>query len=430
MNENNINGHIFGYDEPQDTQSQTVQTDFTDSQTKSADEKQFGYNYTPPITVKPKKKRKYSAWVIVLCAVLSAVIGASSAAVVFITSKTEDQTINNSVASGDGSTTVINVEEKVGSVIEAVSSKVTPSVVAIVTTAATNSFFGGSNESVGEGSGIVYSADGYIITNYHVIESAVTSSSSKIEVYLSGNTDKGYAASVVGYNITYDLAVIKISAQNLVPIELASVDDLRVGQYVAAIGSPGGIKFMGSVTYGIISGLNRVVSDSSSNTEVRLIQTDAAINPGNSGGALVNTDGKLVGVNSSKIAATEFEGMGFAIPVDTVCEICNSIISKENDPNPYIGITISERYNAATLKELGYPEGAVVKSVTSNGPAYNAGIRSGDIIVEYNGVAIKEYTELTDAISNSTPGNKITVKIYRSGKYYTTSVIVGSNNSQ
>ncbi len=329
-----------------------------------------------------------------------------------------------------GGSTSIEISGVTESVIEAVALKVNPSVVGIVTTAATTSFFGGGTETTGEGSGIIYTADGYIITNYHVIKSAVTSANTTIEVYLASNTEKPYTASVVGYNISYDLAVIKIQANSLPKIDFADSSELKVGQYVAAVGSPGGMQFMGSVTYGIISGLNRVVSDSSSSSSVELIQTDAAINPGNSGGALVNTKGLLIGVNSSKIAATAYEGMGFAIPSNTVKEICDNIIAKENDPNPYIGITISERYNAATLTQLGYPVGAVVKSVIGGSPAENAGIRSGDIIVKFGETDITEYTVLTDAISKSKPGDTVAVKIYRSGRYYSTSLKVGSNNSQ
>ena len=383
-----------------------------------------------------KEKKKFSFLTVFLCVLIAAAVGATTGAGAVILSNylSKDEDKGSTVVITDDGTqkivTEINVDEEVGSVIEAVAQKVTPSVVGIATTASTNSFFGGSSETTGEGSGIIYTADGYIITNYHVIEEAVNSSSSKIEVYLSSNTEKAYTASVIGYNIAHDLAVIKISAKNLVPIELADASTLKVGQYVAAIGSPGGLDFMGSVTYGIISGLNRVIADSSTGADVELIQTDAAINPGNSGGALVNTSGKLVGVNSSKIAATEFEGMGFAIPVDTMKEICDKIISNKDTPNPYIGITISDRYSAEDLKNLGFPVGAVVNSVTNGGPAHEAGIRRGDIITEFNGKAIKNYTELSDVIADTKPGQKVNVKIYRSGRYYTTKIQIGSNNAQ
>lgn len=388
------------------------------------------YNYITPPPAKPKRKKKsrVNLPTIIVSVVLSAVIGVTSSVIAFNYMK-DKLVINNNV--GEGNTiTNISVDKTVEGVIEAVATKVRPSVVGIQTTAATNNFFGGSSEAVGSGSGIVYSADGYIITNYHVIESALNSRSSKIEVFLTSNTDTAYQASVVGYNISYDLAVIKIDVTGLQPIELGKSEEVSVGQFVAAVGSPGGLEFMGSVTYGIISGLDRVVSDSGVGSDVNLIQTDAAINPGNSGGALVNTKGKLIGVNSSKIAATEYEGMGFAIPVNSVVEICDKIIAKENNPDPYIGITISEKYTANILKQLGYPVGAVVKSVISGGPAYEAGIRSGDIIVAYNDKELSEYSDLNTFVSETSPNQKVNVKFYRAGKYYTTTVKVGSNNAQ
>lgn len=386
------------------------------------------YSYTPK-PPKKKKEAKFSLTTLLVAIVLSAAIGAGSSVVGFSVLKNNVLEQNNSNKQGN-SITNINVEKTAENVIEAVAEKVEPSVVGIATTAATSSFFGGDSESVGEGSGVIYSSDGYIITNYHVIESAISSYSSKIEVYLTADAEKAYPATVVGYNISNDLAVIKINVTGLTAIELGEISKVSVGQYAIAIGSPGGLEFMGSVTSGIISGLNRVISDSSSGSEVNLIQTDAAINPGNSGGALVNTEGKLIGINSSKIAATEFEGMGFAIPVDTVVKICDKIIAKENDPNPYIGITISEKYDAETLKKLGYPSGAVVKSVISSGPAYSAGLRSGDIITTFNNKEVTDYSVLNDFVSETTPGNKVTVKFYRAGRYYTTNLEIGSNNSQ
>ncbi len=401
------------------------------------------YYSVTPYNSKSETRQKFSFATLILSCIASALIAAIVATSVGVTlinkninkltpepNQTENQSNKEELPEPSNGKTTIEITGVTESVIEAVAQKVTPSVVGIVTTEATVNFFGGSDEVTGEGSGIIYSPDGYIITNYHVIESAVNATQSNIEVFLSDNVEDGYEATVVGYNISYDLAVIKINATNLTAIDFADSSKVNVGQYVAAIGSPGGLEFMGSVTFGIVSGLNRVVSDSSTGTEVQLIQTDAAINPGNSGGALVNTKGELIGVNSSKIAATAYEGMGFAIPSNNVKEICDNIIAKENDPNPYIGITLSERYTGEILTQLGYPAGAVVKSVISGGPAEKSGIRSGDIIVEFNETAIEDFNVLTEEISKTKPGDTVTVKIYRSGRYYSTSLKVGSNNSQ
>lgn len=393
-----------------------------------------GYNYggttfsvKPPKQKKAKKKGKYGAGVVVAASLLAAVIGAGSGiAAVTLTSR-GNNTSTPITSNVSGSNVNINIDETAESVVEAVAEKVTPSVVGIRTNTSVRSFFGGSNESTGEGSGVVYSADGYIITNYHVISGAVTNKSgSKVEVFTDTLDSKSYEATVVGYNISTDLAVIKIDAKGLTPVEFSDSSKLKVGQYVITVGNPGGLEFMDSVTYGVISGLNRVVS---SDSGVKLIQTDAAINPGNSGGALVNTKGQLVGINSSKIVSEEFEGMGFAIPSNTVAEICKSIIEKQNDPEPYIGVTISEKYTASVLKYYGYPSGAVISSVADGSPADSAGLAKGDIITEFDGAEITEYSMFDSLLQKCKPDDKVNIKIYRNGRYYTTTVTVGSNNA-
>ena len=393
------------------------------------------YNYggttfyaRPPKQKKNKKKGAFGAGTVIAAALLAAVIGAGSGiAAVTLSSKNGSNTSTPITSSVSGSNVNINIDETAESVVEAVAEKVTPSVVGIRTTTSVRSFFGSSNESTGEGSGVVYSADGYIITNYHVISGAVTNKSgSKIEVFTDTLDSDSYEATVVGYNISTDLAVIKINAKGLTPAEFSDSSKLKVGQYVITVGNPGGLEFMDSVTYGVISGLNRVVS---SDSGVKLIQTDAAINPGNSGGALVNTKGQLVGINSSKIVSEEFEGMGFAIPSNTVAEICKSIIEKQNDPEPYIGVTISEKYTASVLKYYGYPSGAVISSVADGSPADSAGLAKGDIITEFDGTEITEYSMFDSLLQKCKPDDKVNIKIYRNGRYYTTTVTVGSNNA-
>lgn len=381
------------------------------------------YSYSQPPQKKPKKQ---GVWIIVICCILAAVIGAASSASVFIFLGENDNSTVTEKTVLEQSKININVDKQASSVVEAVATKVTPSVVGIRTTTSVASFFG-NEESSGEGSGVIYKADGYIITNYHVISGSVGNSSSKIEVFLEDDANsKSYEASVVGYNISSDLAVIKIDAKNLPTIEISDSKKLKVGQYVITVGNPGGLEFMDSVTYGVISGLNRIVS---SDSEIPLIQTDAAINPGNSGGALVNAEGELVGINSSKIVAEEFEGMGFAIPSNTVVEICNRIIEKENSSEPYIGITLSEKYTAEILNYYGYPEGAVVLSVAKGSPAYDTGIRKGDIITEFGGSAVKDYEAFYKLFEKVSPNQQVSVKIYRGGSIYSATIKIGSNNS-
>jgi len=378
-----------------------------------------------PILKNTDKRKSYSFLTVLIACVLAAAISAACSFVIS-SSISKKSGSGEKVAVGNGAQNNVNitVDKTSESVVEAVAEKVTPSVVGIRTTTSVMDFFGGTSEASGDGSGVVYTQDGYIITNYHVIADALIDNSGKIEVFLDADSES-FPATVVGYNISSDLAVVKINAKNLTPIEFDDSDKLKIGQYVITVGNPGGLEFMDSVTYGVISGLNRVVS---SDSGVKLIQTDAAINPGNSGGALLNTNGKLVGINSAKIVSEEFEGMGFAIPSNTVKEICDNIIARENAPEPFIGITISERYTAEVLEYYGYPTGAVVLSVSDGSPAAKAGLQRGDIITEYNGKAITEYPVLEDLIMNSTPGDKVSVKIYRSGRYYTTDITVGYNN--
>lgn len=403
---------------------------------------QENYVYTPPInnvpyhnnpvTVKGEEKKNRSFITILVCVLLSLIIGVSGGAFAasYMIAKIPQSPADSQ--GGENRTDVtINVDETANSAIEAVAKKVTPSVVGIRTTAAVQSFFGGSTESTGEGSGVIYSQDGYIITNYHVIESATGRTNASIEVFFESDIENPVSATVVGYNIAYDLAVIKVEKSDLNAIDFADVSSLAVGQYVAAVGAPGGLEFMGSVSYGIISGLNRTVAASNAaEKEVSLIQTDAAINPGNSGGALVNTKGELIGINSSKIVSESFEGMGFAIPADTVKDICDKIIAKEYNPDPYIGITFSNSWTEARLQMYGYPAGAVVNSVVDGGPADVAGIKSGDIITEFNGTTINNVDAVTQALSKSSPSDTVSVKIYRSGRYYSTAITVSSNNAQ
>ncbi|MBO5852882.1 MAG: trypsin-like peptidase domain-containing protein [Clostridia bacterium] len=392
------------------------------------------YSYTPK---NQKNSSNFSLTTVIVSVMLAALVGLGGGIVGTLAvnkMSQNDAQPNNNIASGIGGDEVnINVQNLEATIGEAVAQKVTPSVVGIRTTVSVQGFFGGTQESSGEGSGVIYTGDGYIITNYHVISDAVDyGKSSKIQVFLSGDTENGYDATVVGYNISNDLAVVKISSENLKAIEWADSSKLKVGQQVMAIGNPGGLEFMGSATWGIVSGLNRVLSTESDGSTTQLIQTDAAINPGNSGGALVNTEGKLIGINSSKLVSESVEGMGFAIPSNIVKEICDRIIAKENNPDPYLGITVSTRYTPEILEGWNLPVGAVVYSVSVDSPADEAGIQRDDIITEFNGNKVTHYNLISDYLAECKPGDKVSIKIYRprSGKYIDGSITIGSNNSQ
>ena len=403
--------------------------------------------YTPPTPTptpeqKPPKKDKryFSLGTVIICIALSVIISAGTSLFIAfesmdddnsktVATSSRDDSDNSSNDSSSGASTVISIEGNIESLVETVYNNAANSVVGIRTKASVENFFGGSSESTGEGSGVIYTADGYIITNYHVISDVVTTQSenSSVEVFLMSDPETAVDATVVGYNVSADLAVIKIEKTGLPSIEIANSEDIKVGQYAIAIGCPGGIEFLNSVSYGIISGLNRTITVDSIG-EMELIQTDAAINPGNSGGALLNSKGQLIGINSSKLVDESFEGMGFAIPSNTVITVVTEIIQNKDNPSPYIGIEIY-KYDSEYLAEFGLPSGAAVKSVVKNAPAYNAGIRAGDIITEFNKVQINEYTDFIDALDDCKPGTKVNARIYRNGRYYSATVTIGSNNS-
>ncbi len=399
-------------------------------------------NYNTPQRTTPQKPKKtkkgHSTWVVIISSLLAAIIGATSGVLgmgsilgiswLFSGDDTTPTTSEGvtEIFNNNKDNVTIKVDENASSIAEAVAKKCTDSVVGIRTTTSVSGFFGGTQEQSGDGSGVVYTSDGYIITNYHVIADAVSGQNSKIDVFIGTDGSKSYPATVVGYNISCDLAVIKINVKGLTPMEFGNSDDLSIGQYVVTIGAPGGLEFIGSVTYGIISGLDRTVS---TNTGLKLIQTDAAINPGNSGGALLDANGKLIGINSSKIASVEYEGMGFAIPVNTVKEKCDKIIAREGTAQPYFGVSISSTYTSEVLELYGYPTGAVVSSVADGSPADKAGIVRGDIITEFNGTKIKEYTEFGEFLLDCKPNDTVKITIYRSGKYYTVNVKLASDGS-
>ncbi len=315
----------------------------------------------------------------------------------------------------------------------AVAESVLPSVVGI-TVEYNVSSFGQSGIATATGSGVIISEDGYIITNNHVINAESSSiyyqvtEATSIKVHLYGDSDDvQYEAEVVGSDSTSDLAVLKIEPdQELTAIKIGDSDNLRVGEFVMAVGNPLGLD--SSVTCGVISALNREVTDSDGNTYLT-IQTDAAINSGNSGGALVNSKGELIGINSLKLSnssssETTIEGIGFAIPVNSSMDIINQLIEYGTVRRPYIGISgsslteaLSERYN--------YPVGVYVESVEEGGPAEEAGLEVGDVITEVDGQAVESVEEINTIKNTYSIGDTISLTVYRNNDYITIDVTLG-----
>jgi len=311
--------------------------------------------------------------------------------------------------------------------------KVSPSVVGIRVTAPVQDFIFGYRQVPGEGSGIIIRSDGYILTNNHVIEPAFSQTTgrqitnAKIEVFLPGKLDKPYAAKVIGRDPKTDLAVIKIEAKNLPAAELGDSDKIRVGELAVAIGNPGGLQYMSSVTAGIISGINRTIK-TEDGKDLTLIQTDAAINPGNSGGALVNSKGQVIGVNTIKIVQTGFEGLGFAIPINKAKEISNDLINYTFVRNrPRLGVYIDQRFTEEIAKRYNVPMGLLVSDVEPLSAAYKAGIRPNDIIVGFDGQEVKTFDKLEELKNKHKPGDKVMVKIYRDGKTFELEVTLGED---
>ena len=372
------------------------------------------YNYKPPKPQRPKREKKYGGGVVIAAALLAAVVGAVSGIAAVGINKSDSKTDTApTVSNVSGQNVNINIDETAESVVEAVAKKVTPSVVGIRTTTSVTNFFGGSSESTGEGSGVVYSSDGYIITNYHVVSGAISNKSgSKIEVFVDSLDSDSYEASAVGYNINTDLAVLKINASGLTAAEFADSSDLKVGQYVITVGNPGGLEFMDSVTYGVISGLNRVVS---SDSDVKLIQTDAAINPGNSGGALVNRFGEVIGINSVKLVDDAAEGLGFAIPMNEAVPIVQDLMKYGYvKGRPMIGVSVREiTRELAYYNNLLVEEGLYIMSVTEGSGADKAGLQRGDILTKFDGQKVSTATQMNKIRDKHKAGQSVNVTILR-----------------
>jgi serine protease Do len=304
-----------------------------------------------------------------------------------------------------------------GSDVTTIAKKAGPSIVGIRMTVAGSrrNIYGISNTSVGEGSGIIISKDGYVMTNYHVVSYADPRSGQSrntvLEVFLPDGREA--EAEFVGGDSDTDLAVIRISLANLPVAELGNSAELEVGELAVAIGNPLGMEFAGSVTAGVISALNRTVN--MGDKTMNLIQTDAAINEGNSGGALLNSRGQVIGINSAKIAASGVEGLGFAIPIDDAQPIINQLISHGYvKGRAFIGISGMEITSAYSfLYDL--PQGIYVTNVVSGSGAEKAGIRRGDVLISLDGKTLETLADMEAIKKAHKPGDTVKAVINRSG---------------
>ena len=328
---------------------------------------------------------------------------------------------NNNSTQSDGYVKQISLENYSDTAVYA-ANKILPSIVGIKIEYTINatSIFGrtGTSTATASGSGIIISEDGYILTNNHVVSSSSSETSSyyqiseatKVTVTLF-NDDTEYEAKIVGQDEQTDLAVIKIEKSGLTKAEFADSDDVKVGEFAMAVGNP--VNMTSTVTTGIISAVNRKITDSDGKT-YKCIQTDAAINSGNSGGALVNSEGKVIGINTLKLSGTGIEGIGFAIPINSTTDITSQLIQYSKVKRPYIGISGID-LDESTAKKYNLVIGVYVKSIEDFSAAEKAGLKASDVIVEADGKAIQTMDELNEIKNSHQIGDNMTLKINRNG---------------
>lgn len=330
---------------------------------------------------------------------------ASSNAAFTISRVVNGDTSSDTSTSSDGTVSAMSDQD--------IAAKLTPSVVCIQNYQVTQNYgfmqTDTSDSSVSpasEGSGIIMSEDGYIITNAHVVEGATS-----LKVMTSdGET---YEAQLIGSDTVTDLAVVKIDATGLTAAEFGSSEDLRVADKVMAIGNPGGHELSSSVTIGYVSALNRAIANNTTGYTMEYIQTDAAINPGNSGGALINEYGQVVGINSAKISATGYEGLGFAIPIDTAQPIISDLIQYGYvKDRAVLGIS-GQFIDSMTGRFYGLPQGEYVAQLNSS-EAQASGLQVGDVITAIDGQQLDSESTLRSAILSKKPGDTVTLQVYRS----------------
>ncbi|MBQ3530156.1 MAG: trypsin-like peptidase domain-containing protein [Oscillospiraceae bacterium] len=373
------------------------------------------YRYIPP--KKEKKKGWTSGKIVALalsCSLLGGAVGAGGVALSsHIFSRPVEGTQENvsNIFEGNRENAIIDISKidttKLMTPAEVYAANVNSTVG--ITTSITTNFWGYQTTSAASGSGFIFTDDGYILTNFHVVED---SNSITVTLY----NGKTHDAKLVGYDESNDVAVLKIEAEDLTPVVLGDSDNLNVGDSVVAIGNPlGELTF--SLTSGAISAKDRAITMSGGNT-MRLMQTDCAINSGNSGGALFNLYGEVIGITNAKYSSgssseASIDNIGFAIPINKARSIAQSIIEKGYVSKPYIGVSVTTV--SAETQSYGLPQGAAVKEVVKDSPAEKAGLQVNDIITHVNGKDISDHTELVTLVGNATVGDTLELTVYRKG---------------
>lgn len=366
----------------------------------------------------PRKKRgigkKVLAGVLALVLVAAVSFGGGFAGYL-VTSKNGGQTVMYQAASGGSATSTSST----GGSLSDVASAVTPSVVVVTTEqiVTDNYFWGGQQVLSGAGSGVILTTDGYIVTNYHVVEGAQ-------QITVTLHDDSTYTATVVGSDQQSDIALLKIDATGLTPAVLGDSDSVQVGEVVIAVGNPMGT-LGGTVTDGIVSALNRDISVEGN--EMTLMQTSAAISPGNSGGGLFNTNGELIGIVNAKYSDEDAEGLGFAIPVNTMKTVVQDLL--ENGyvtGRPALGITVITVGDVQTAMQYGVSSlGVYVNSVDEGSGAEAAGMKAGDRIVSIGTQLVESTDDVTNALKSYNVGDVVEVQVDRDRELITLQVTLG-----
>ena len=291
---------------------------------------------------------------------------------------------------------------------------VSQSTVGVTTPVTTTNIFGQVSNAAISGSGFIISEDGYILTNYHVVEDA---DEQGLEILVMLYSGEEYSARIIGKDADNDVALLKIDATGLTPVKIGSSESLVVGEQIYAIGNP-----LGELTYtftdGIVSALDRTIRVDA-NTEINMFQISAAINSGNSGGPVINERGEVVGIASAKYAESGVEGLGFAIPIDDAMDIVNDLLEYGYvRGKPYFGITVNTA-NAAFAQYYNTVEGAYVTLVDEDSCAADAGLRVGDIITAIDETEIRSFSDLVSAKNDYTAGDTVELTVYRGGEYLT-----------
>ncbi len=390
---------------------------------------QDSHNWEPPVEKKAKKSRGTGQIVVValVCSLIGGILGAAGGVLLTRQAPPADSQNVTNFLEGQRENTVIDIHKidtsKVLTPAEVYAANV-QCTVGITTSISTN-FWGYQTTSAASGSGFIISSDGYILTNHHVIED-----SNAITVSFYDGSSK--EAKLVGYDASNDIAVLKVDAQDLSPVVLGDSKNLNVGDTVLAIGNPlGELTF--SLTVGALSALEREITTSTGVT-MNLMQTDCAINSGNSGGALFNLYGEVIGITNAKYSSSNssseasIDNIGFAIPINNILSIVNSIIKNGYIAKPYIGVSVIDV--SQETQSYGLPQGAAIKEVVQDSPAQKAGLQVNDIITHVDGTQITGSSQLVSIVGESESGQVLKLTVFRQGSSMDIELTVGEQIQQ